>query len=186
MAEGTSWMRHEYCVTRYDLRSKDAAGTHALRPWLAMSDVDRTFQGRRLTRTAYLAAESAYLDVLAALLTEAGVRRLRVIALEVHGARGRSLPARYRLGGYLNVAEAVEFSRRVLREDLWGLLAAPRRVFVHFGYDFLMYVGLARRTPKAAAAATRLGVRLEPMRSPHAYTARRCARALQGVANDGG
>ncbi len=66
---------------------------------------------------------------------------------------------------------AVEFARQALREELWAMLVAPRRAFVHFGYDFYMYVGLSRATPGALELAKRRGIFVELFRSPYARRA---------------
>jgi hypothetical protein len=53
---------------------------------------------------------------------------------------------------------------RVLREDLWCRLDGEG-AFVHFGWDYDMYVGVASACPEAQRLATKVGLFVEEMRS---------------------
>ena len=126
----------------------------------------------------YLAAESAYLAVLRAMLEEAQVRQLRLLGLEVAEAPRLSKRSRWREGAKLTIKQSVEFAQLALREKTWGLLVSPRRAFVHFGWDYYMYLGLSRPTPRALALAANLGIFVEPCQSPYSATAKRTARRV--------
>ena len=157
-------MRYEYQVTKYDPALRDASGRFTGNEWTAMSDVGRRFGGRVLKMREYLATEAKYLRVLAAMLAEAEVSRLELRDLELHGFEPSG---RWRQGESLTIPRAVEFARLALREELWGRLVAPRRAFVHFGYDYYMYVGLSRRTPRALLLAGKRKIFVEPCPSPN-------------------
>ena len=55
---------------------------------------------------------------------------------------------------------------QVLREELWCRLEGDRG-FVHFGFDYYMYVGVASACPEAQRLAAQLGLFVEEMRSPY-------------------
>jgi hypothetical protein len=54
-----------------------------------------------------------------------------------------------------------------LRKQVWARLEAPRRAFVHFGYDYYMYIGTSRDTSKAAETVEAAGLYVERVRSPY-------------------
>jgi hypothetical protein len=164
-------MKLEYRVTKYDPVFRDSSGRYTREEWTDFSDVGRRIAGRKLTMRQYLAVESSYLTVLAAMLEEAGVTQLRVEALEC-ARRGR---ARWREGAIVTAARAIDFARGALRNEVWGKLVAPRRAFVHFGWDLYMYVGLSRPTPGALNLAAQRGMFVESLRSPYATRRRRRA-----------
>jgi hypothetical protein len=56
--------------------------------------------------------------------------------------------------------------RRVLREEFWCRLEGPE-AFVHFGYDYYLYVGVPRACPEAEQATRRAGLFVESFRSPY-------------------
>lgn len=56
--------------------------------------------------------------------------------------------------------------RRLLREEFWCRLEADEG-FVHVGYDFNLYVGVALPCPAAEDLAHGLGLFVEPFTSPY-------------------
>jgi hypothetical protein len=172
-------MRHEYRVTKYDPGLRDPSGSYTGKDWTSIGDVGQRFAGRKLTMRDYLTVEKGYLAVLNAMLEEAEVTQLRLLGLEKAKARRQAKGNRWREGAVLSLRQAIEFARQALREELWGMLVAPRRAFVHFGYDYYMYVGLSRLTPSALDLAAQIGIFVEPFRSPYSEALRRMSRRLR-------
>lgn len=148
----------EYRVCKYDPALRDAAGRY-LRPdeWTAFSDV-----GTSVTLEAYLRVEAAYLDVALAFLDEAGVR-----SLAIRWSPGEvGAPADLRNGEWL-AGEALRSAlQRVLREEMWARFEDGAGAFVHFGYDYYMFIGAPAGCPGAMALASARGLFVEPCTSP--------------------
>lgn len=172
-------MKYEYRVTKYDPRLRNPAGSYTGEDWTSISDVGQSFAGHTLTMPDYLKTETNYLAVMSAMLEEAKVTQLRLRGLENARAGRQAKRDRWREGAVLSLREATEFARLALREELWGMLIAPRRAFVHFGYDYYMYVGLSRLTPSALDLAARVGIFVEPFWSPYSEASRHISRRLQ-------
>ena len=172
-------MRHEYRVTKYDPRLRDPSDAYMGEDWTSISEVGQRFAGRKLTMRDYLTAEKSYLAVLGAMLEEAEVTQLRLLGLEKAKTGGQTKRDRWREGAVLSLRQTTEFAQLALREELWGILVAPRRAFVHFGNDCYMYVGLSRLTPRALDLAMRVGIFVEPFRSPYSEASRQISRRLQ-------
>jgi hypothetical protein len=145
--------------------------------WTAGSDIGRTYGGRVLTAADYFAEEDRYIAAVRGFLAESEVNELEVVGLEWHSDRkmvplervrwqpGQPCPVRE--GQTLDLAGIEEVSRLCLREALWCKLERAARFFVHFGYDFAMYVGSDRPCAEALARAQASGLFVEAMRSPY-------------------
>lgn len=126
-------------VTKYNPQFRDAHGRYLADDWTSISDVGECFAGIELMQEAYLAIESKYLAAIRFFARDSCVSRLRVNELEIESAD--SDPG-YEIvdGWWLDLAEAIEVARLVLREELWCKLEDEGRLRVHFGYDYYMYI----------------------------------------------
>ena len=140
-----------YRITKYNPRNRDEAGRYFVDEWISVSDVGKAFDGRQLTIDTYLLVEDAYVAVVKSALTIAGRGPLRVVDFEDHD-NCRHLPddlvatsEEYRnqfWEGCLVSQENVESCVRLtLREVIWCKLIGKNGFFVHFGYDYYMYIG---------------------------------------------
>jgi hypothetical protein len=158
-------MYHHYRITKYDPRFRTRDGAYTRDEWTFFAQVGTRVTGSTLTMAEYVRVESLYVSALNALLREAGVSRLEV--------RGLCLPKRlpaslsvWRRRHVIGITHALAFAQLCLRERIWGQLVAPRRAYVHFDWDYYMYVGLSRRTPHAIDFIRSSGLFVESFRSP--------------------
>jgi hypothetical protein len=158
-------VRYQYRITKYDPALRDEDGAYRRDEWISRSDIGRSYNGEVLTEAGYQAVEDAYLFAVEAFLTEAGVDRL--ILRGVENRREDPVPSWLAEGASLSVPQCVDFARMALRESVWGHLAVPGQAYVHFGYDYYMYVGVPARCPAAIAETQRRGLFVEDFRSPY-------------------
>ena len=120
-----------------------------------------------LTAERYAEAENAYVRAVLGFLHESGTASLTVGSLESHGNSGDAVFEGERVTG----SRIEHVIRSVLREKYWCRLAAANG-FLHFGYDYSLYVGVPGPCPDSVQLAIRSGLFVERMRSPyHASTA---------------
>src|SRR5882672_11422319 len=131
-------MRHEYRITKYDPRLRDLAGAFRGDDWTAFSDIGRKFAGRALTKAEYARVERLYLDALETFLNEAAVTSLAIRDLETPRMKPAAAKT-WRAKRLLRRHDIRRFATLVLRNKAWARLEAPRRAFIHFGYDYYMY-----------------------------------------------
>lgn len=148
----------ELRITKSNPALRDARGAY-LRPeeWTSISDV-----GKSTSMDEYLRVESAYLDVALAFLEEAKVDRL-VIRWDPQEVRP---PAQYRNGQALTLPELRMAMQRVLREEMWARFEGEPGTFIHFGYDYYMFLGVPYDCPKSRALAAARGLFVEEWVSP--------------------
>ena len=148
----------EYRVTKYDPTHRDPAGRYLVDEWTAFSDV-----GKKVDFVEYERFERSYVDVALAFMAEAGVTSLSVANLE--NPRQVALPFVH--GAQLHEAELRTAFQLVLREECWCRFVHPSGAFVHFGYDYYMYVATPRDCPDAKCLAGKRTLFVEPFRSPY-------------------
>ncbi|MDP3236532.1 MAG: hypothetical protein Q8N26_27320 [Myxococcales bacterium] len=133
-------------VTKYDPQLRDASGAFLGDDWISVSDIGKAYGGRTLTRSEYLLVELKYVAAVVAFMEVVRVDELTISDLE----RRDALQARL---GDLGCADVLENGRIVrgtqlecvvraaLREAAWFRLSGSNGAYVHFGFDYYMYVG---------------------------------------------
>ncbi|WP_434420112.1 hypothetical protein [Nannocystis pusilla] len=156
-------------ISKYDPSLRDAAGAYTRKEWTSHGDVGKVFDGAVLTLDEYLAVEERYLELLDKFLGWGRVEKLKVCGLEVYDSdslqrcRGDARPGLSE-DVWLDGAAIREVARLVLREVLWCRLEG-QNFYLHFGYDFYMYIGGAALI---GAPPTVTGLFVERIReSPH-------------------
>jgi hypothetical protein len=79
----------------------------------------------------------------------------------------------FRKGQMVDVDTLSRLMGMSLREQVEVAFSLPRQMYQHFGFDFLVYIGLAKPTPLANSFASERGLFLEEIPSPYR---RRAAR----------
>lgn len=156
------WARmHRYRVTKYDPALRTTAGAYGNDDWTSFRDVGRSFDGVKLSHDEYLRVESAYVDAASAFLAEDRAPELRVVGLECVHRPGALVE-----GAVVARADFASVCRAVLREEFWCKLEADDR-FVHFGWDYYMYVGVMNPCDGSISRAEALGLFVEDFESPY-------------------
>ncbi len=141
----------ELRVTHYDPRLRGEIGEFLGDSWTSISHIGRVFEGTALTPESYLAAEDAHVEAVESLMRAAGVWLLRVGDIEFHDYENHGIGDE---SGLKRVHEEVQngrdalsgldlgrFVRLCLRECAWCLLSGAGGFYVHFGYDYYVYIG---------------------------------------------
>jgi hypothetical protein len=155
-------LRYKYRLTKYDPKNRNELGHYLVDEWTSVSDVGKSFNGSVLTQHQYEAAENAYLLAIRQFAQESGVSAFRIQKLEMFGDQFD-----YRLGQELSVDDSIQIARLALREELWCQLHSPRRAYIHFGYDYYVYLAVPKHCPQAITNAHSLGLFVEPFLSPY-------------------
>ena len=152
---------HQYQVTKYNPDFRDSGGAYTKDEWTAFSDIGRLYGGVAFTIEEYLRVESAYIDVAAKFLAEDSSPALYAIGASNHFNYGHA-PTE---GGLIRESDFSAVCRSILREKFWCRLEGGGR-FIHFGYDYYMYVGVKSACDSSIAAAHALSLFVERIESP--------------------
>lgn len=136
----------QYRVTKYNPALRDPDGAFPVSTWTSAADIGRSFDGQTLTRDAYLATEELYVGAVERAISAAIPSRLRLVDPEISDKYQPSTLPKLDLADViyatrLRPREALTLSRAILREILWGRIEGSNRFYVHFGYDYYMYIG---------------------------------------------
>ena len=167
-------MMHHWRVTKYDPALRDEYGRYMLPEWTAISDVGTTYSGRTFTTEEYLATETSYVASVLSFAGESGIAGFTAVGVEnrneSESARA-GLPtdfaASIREGGEYDVGVLETLVRLSLRELMWCKVEVGDRFYLHFGYDYYMYIGSSSECRESIRLAERSGLFVEPFVSPY-------------------
>jgi hypothetical protein len=152
----------EYRVTKYNPAFRDSSGAYNKDEWTSVKDIGRSYAGVMLTREEYERIENAYASAALAFLSEGGLSSLRVEGLE----NKQMHELHFRSDSNLPLDEIDDAIRRILREEFWCRLEGDGG-FVHFGWDYYMYIGVSHPCPTARERTVELGLYVEEFDSPY-------------------
>jgi hypothetical protein len=161
-----------YRLTKYDPAYRDEYGAFLSEDWTSVSDIGRRFGNNILSIQNYLIIEGKYCEAVQQLLLDSRVNSMRISNLEIRthgteniigdGLAGKCLKL---LDDTIVTGTGLEtVIRGCLREYIWCRLCGPKGSYIHFGYDFYVYVGVL------TAASTKSipeGLFLEQFESPY-------------------
>jgi len=152
---------NEYRVTKYNPAFRRESDIYTKAEWTSFKDIGRTYSGVPLTAEEYERVEEAYVKVALGFLSEGGLSSVRVAGLE----NLRKQPLDFHNESVLPFDLIGGIIRRILREEFWCRLEGSEG-FIHFGWDYYMYVGVPHPCPAAEARAAELGLYVEEFASP--------------------
>ena len=163
-------------ITKYNPTFRDKCGTYLKDEWTSVSDVGKSFDGAVLTFKEYREIEDTYVSTALSFVSEAGLDRLTITYLETHRvseARAEDLqdiafdPKLARKGMALSGEDLADVCRLVLREIFWCKLEAESGFYIHFGYDYYLYIGSPVASEKAIGCGKRQELFVEEVASPY-------------------
>ena len=150
---------NQYRVTKYDPANR-VNGAYTKDEWTSMYNVGRSYNGKVFTFEEYLKVEKSYLDVIERVMKELDIKTVEV-------RQGERIFSALNNSAVNSCEEVLMIARGVLREDFWCKLEA-RDFFIHFGYDYYMYIGADIEEKKMSEIARKNGLFAEPIeRSPY-------------------
>jgi hypothetical protein len=153
---------NEYRVTKYNPVFRDQSDSYTKTEWTSFKDIGRTYSGVLFTAEEYERVEGAYVKAAMSFLSESGLSSLRVEALE----NARKHPLDFHNHTVLPFDQNGKIIRRILREEFWCRLEGSES-FIHFGWDYYMYIGVPHPCPTAQLRAAELGLYVEEFASPY-------------------
>lgn len=166
-----------YCfrITKFNPQNRDKNGYYKKNEWTSFSDIGEEFEGVELTLDSYLFCENAYINAITTIMTGNNLNSIRIETLEKNDYTNFSDLTEINVKKYfeslknnMNVSksEVNLVARLVLREMMWCKLVCER-MYVHFGYDYYMYIGSEKQLENELSIITNNGLFVEKMLSPY-------------------
>ncbi|MFD2332527.1 hypothetical protein ACFSR7_24990 [Cohnella sp. GCM10020058] len=153
-------------------------GTVPKNDWTSIFDIAKPNASYSLED--YILFEELYIEAITGFIDFLQLRRVQVQRLEKRDKKLRihhfpQLYSREMVELYSSVQEyqlvdkesAGSLSRLALRENLWFKLIAGDKLFVHFGYDYYMYIGSDLACSAVINKIINSGLFAEPWISPY-------------------
>lgn len=160
-------------ITRYDPQYRDNRGAYLNDEWTDYSDIGRrTFEGKMLTREEYLKTENAYIQAVLLYMEDLNINTLRISCLEKDGKCPKKV-----LVDDIEIVKNMDIAREkltpilqsILRNKFWGKFETEE-MYVHFGYDYYMYVGSIKRpSGSTIEKIEQMGLFVEEYESPYLH-----------------
>jgi hypothetical protein len=149
----------EYRISKYNPANR-IDGIYMADEWTSFGDIGKVFGNTILSQDLYLKTERAYIDCCMELMQTAQVVNLFVEQAEYYTENIQFSSTLF------NEAEIRQVIAACLREQCWLKLVA-KDFFIHFGYDYYMYIGSLLPVESVAETATQYGLYSEQHASPY-------------------
>ncbi|WP_423407733.1 hypothetical protein AABM38_18665 [Heyndrickxia sp. MSNUG] len=155
-------------VTKYNPLNRDESGNYLdEKEWTSYSEV-----GAKVSEEDYLITESNYVNAIISFMEELGINRVHLSDLELWSEEVRnqntsSFLTKVWVGKGVSTHEIRELAKLSLRNAIWCKLNYKKDFFVHFGYDYYMYIGAYKDCPRAHKKVQETGLFVEKIKSPY-------------------
>jgi hypothetical protein len=159
---------YSWRITKYDPLKRDGDGSYLdLEEWTCFSEV-----GTKVSMEEYQKQEEKYVHAITTFMAEMGLNRVYVIALEqwsdeVRNQSANEFLSKIWIGKAVAVQEVRKLAKLTLRNAIWCELGYKNQFFIHFGYDYYMYIGASEECVKAKEIVKETGLFIEDFKSPY-------------------
>jgi hypothetical protein len=165
-------------ISKYDPALRNKAGAYTPDVWTSISDIGKQFGDVLFQFDEYLAIEQKYILAGREFIEESGIPSLTVSAVERidldPGNDGELFSAELladsrplQNGQVLGPDEIENVCRLNLREIIWCKLESPGKFYIHFGYDYYMYIGSIDPCSRSLDFVNSIGLFSEETASPY-------------------
>ncbi len=137
-------------ATKFNPKNRDDQGRYLVDEFTSISDIGKTYDNHQLTPQLYILNEDSYVNCVRNFMTAAGIKRMWISDLEDKRRLGKCNIDVERLrptnvmviydGMSVEEENIDKIVRLNLRELIWCKLIDDNGSYVHFGYDFYMYI----------------------------------------------
>lgn len=166
-----------YCwrITKYNPKNRDFNGAYLKKEWISYSEIGKVFENKKFMVEDYLKIENAYIQAIILFMECLNINYLRIVALQK-----KIKPEKNEFYSFSMINAYNSFKKRqliskelviiiaklALRENLWCKLEAED-MYVHFGYDYYMYIGSKNICKDAISKIEKSGLYAEAFESPY-------------------
>lgn len=142
-------------ITKYNPKYRDEKGVYLRDEWTSISEIGSITNDNGMLKTHdYISTENKYVKAILDIMSCLDIQKLSIFGLEqwgdtldithfpsLYSEKMRSLYDQATNGLWLEKDQISDISRLILREKIWCKLKCDSRMYVHFGYDFYMFIG---------------------------------------------
>ena len=181
----------QWRVTKYNPDFRDENGYYTLvEEWTCPSEIGGTINGKEFTLDEYLQVETAYINSVIKFIEESSIDSLRILQLECDISEEDKTSPLYekefeklilKEDSIVNKNEIRLICKMVLRNFLWCKLYSKDNFFVHFGWDYYMFIGSNVNCLSAIKFAENNGLFVEQCTSPYFFSEEETTRQIHWI-----
>jgi len=166
---------YHWRITKYDPGNRDKNGFYQKDEWSSINDIGKSFGGEEFTLDEYLFYEKLYIGAIIDIMRENNMESLRIGALEksnyvsysdFYEPETKEYFESIKEDMFITRQEIPQITKFALREMVWCKLVSDK-MFLHFGYDYYMYIGSNQAAEKVLQAIVSNSLFVESMISPY-------------------
>lgn len=173
------YLMNSWRVTKYNPKYRDNNGfyTRANQEWYLYSQIGEIYNGTKFTYSEYKKVEDAYVNAILYFMRDTGLNTLQIVGLSKNKKLEKTKHNSQKMiqvikplkeQSIVNMNDIKYITRWNLRDDsLFGCHFQSQDMFIHFGWDYYMYIGSTKECKDAIAKTEALGLFVEPMESPY-------------------
>lgn len=178
--DGLMNIKFSYRVTKYNPLNRNENGNYSQDDWTSISDVGKIYNCKEFTIEEYLRVENLYISAIKKYMEYINNAYLQVELLnkwEVNLVTGRfseyytaemeSIYVNIREGDLVELSKIEHLIRLILRENIWCKFIYSSEFYLHFGYDYYMYLGGSKDFTEINKHITGIGLYVESYESPY-------------------
>ena len=168
-------------VSKYNPKFRDENGAYVNNEWTSISDIGKIYNGIEFTLQDYYKTEETYINTIQLVIDMLQIPSLKVVDLEKNsmGKKGiknyKSLYNKEIYKVFRNIKNnetcqgeiIFNICRLVLREHLWLKFEYKKDFFIHFGYDYYLYIVSHAIEDTIISKINKLGLFIEQYLSPY-------------------
>jgi len=168
---------YHWRITKYNPKLRGPQGNFLGNEWTSYSDIGKFYGNKQFTREDYLVTEDAYVNAVIRFMNCLKISSLRVAALEEFDEETIYkdndpqetiiLMNNVQIGSLINQQQVSNMCRLILREYVWAKLSHDSKMYVHFGYDYYMYIGSLLPCHETIKSIINEGLFVEKFKSPY-------------------
>ena len=169
-------MKFCWRITKYDPKYRCPSGAYLNDEWCIYGEIGKAFNNVRFDFKEYARIEKLYIDAIELFMECHNISLLQIDTLEknkklkkdIHNIADMvELFHNIKDGDWIQQAHIQDLCKLILRDKLWCKLRYSRKMFVHFGWDFYMYIGSSLVCDEAILSIEKSGLFVEPFESPY-------------------
>jgi len=183
-------INYQWRITKYNPDFRDEDGYYTLKEeWTCPSEIGKIIDGKEFTLGEYLRVEAAYVNTVMTFLSECGFSALRILQLSrIDVSPEDKSSALYEIefdeldlqeDKAVNTNEIRTICKMILRNFVDCQLYSKHKFFVHFGWDYYMYIGSSVKCLSSIKFAKDNGLFVEETRSPYYFSEEETTRTVQ-------
>lgn len=170
-------MNYSWRITKYNPIFRDSQGKYCNEEWTSIFDVGKSFSGQVFTIQDYLQTEKMYIKAVLDFVEYLKLPGLKVTSLmkwtnefkysQYYSKEMIELYCNIKEDDILNSENLLNLCKLILRENLGCQLLYETKIFVHFGYDYYMYIGCDESCEDVIQKISKMGLFVEDFKSPY-------------------